>query len=196
MDILKNMIITWNPAKNEILKEQRGVDFNDVLIAIMENRVLDVVTHMNKDKYPNQRMMIIAIDNYIYVVPFVTDGDKTIFLKTIYPGVGQRCIILIKRRDQTMKKNKFDYIDSEEKEVMESFDKGEFVSVKDKDKVIRELKASAKNTIAKTRLVSIRLSEKDLVKIKAKSIETGIPYQTLIGSVLHQFAEDKIKIVL
>ena len=95
-----------------------------------------------------------------------------------------------------MKKNKFNYIDSEEKEVMEAFDKGEFVSVKDKDKVIRELKASAKNTIAKTRHVSIRLSEKDLVKIKAKSIETGIPYQTLIGSVLHQFAEDKIKIVL
>ena len=86
MDILKNMIITWNPAKNEILKEQRGVDFNDVLIAIMENRVLDVVTHVNKDKYPNQSMMIIEIDNYIYVVPFVTDSDKTIFLKTIYPS--------------------------------------------------------------------------------------------------------------
>ena len=86
MDMLKNMIITWNPAKNEILKERRGVDFNDVLIAIMENRVLDVVTHVNKDKYPNQSMMIIEIDNYIYVVPFVTEGDKTLFLKTIYPS--------------------------------------------------------------------------------------------------------------
>lgn len=86
MDRLKDLIITWNPAKNEILKERRGVDFNDVLIAIMENRVLDVVTRMNKDKYPNQSMMIIEIDNYIYVVPFVTDGDKTIFLKTIYPS--------------------------------------------------------------------------------------------------------------
>jgi uncharacterized DUF497 family protein len=86
MDIIKNTIIIWNPAKNETLKEQRGIDFNDVLIAIMENRVLDVVTHVNKDKYPNQSMMIIEIDNYIYVVPFVTDGDKTIFLKTIYPS--------------------------------------------------------------------------------------------------------------
>lgn len=95
-----------------------------------------------------------------------------------------------------MKKNKFDYVDKEEQELLEAFDKGEFVSVKNKDNVILELKEAAKNTITKTRHVSIRLSEKDLVKIKAKSVETGIPYQTLIGSVLHQFAEDKIKIVL
>ena len=75
----------------------------------------------------------------------------------------------------------------EEIELLEAIEKGEFVSVKNVEKAKADAIIAAKNTLNKTKNINIRLSEKDLIKAKAKASETGIPYQTLISSVIHQF---------
>ena len=75
----------WNTMKNEKLKTERGIGFEDCLIAIEDGQILDIIEHKNKNKYPNQKIFIINIDSYCYLMPFVEDEDK-IFLKTIIPS--------------------------------------------------------------------------------------------------------------
>jgi len=76
---------SWNLEKNEELIKERGISFERVIYHIERERVLDVIKHPNSSKYPNQRMFIIDIDNYAYLVPFV-ENDSEIFLKTIIPS--------------------------------------------------------------------------------------------------------------
>lgn len=83
---------------------------------------------------------------------------------------------------------KYYELTKEEKQILSDFEKGEFVSVKNLAKVKKEFRAIARNTLDKKRNINIRLSEKDLRKIKVKAAEDGIPYQTLVGSILHRFA--------
>ncbi|MBU1349592.1 MAG: toxin [Patescibacteria group bacterium] len=73
----------WNNEKNKKLKEERNVCFDDIVIAIENNKILDIIE--NKRKYPNQKVYIIEINNYAYSVPFVEDVNQ-IFLKTIIPS--------------------------------------------------------------------------------------------------------------
>ncbi|MDP3283596.1 MAG: toxin [Desulfobacterales bacterium] len=75
----------WNDEKNELLKKLRGVSFEQVVLAIVSGDLIDRIKHPNPDKYPNQKIFIVKIDNYTYSVPYVED-DKKIFLKTIIPN--------------------------------------------------------------------------------------------------------------
>lgn len=75
----------WDREKNGKLKEERGISFEEVVIALNEGRLLKTLDHPNKKKYPNQRMYIVNINNYAYMVPFVEDEKKR-FLKTIIPS--------------------------------------------------------------------------------------------------------------
>lgn len=75
----------WDKEKNALLKVERGVCFEDVVEAIDGGRLLATLHHPNKARYPNQKMYIVSIDNYAYVVPFVEDEEKK-FLKTIFPS--------------------------------------------------------------------------------------------------------------
>ncbi len=75
----------WNPEKNEELIKERGISFERVVKHLENERVLDVIKHPNSSKYPNQRMFILEIDNYAYLVPFV-ENNSEIFLKTIIPS--------------------------------------------------------------------------------------------------------------
>ncbi len=75
----------WNPSKNEALKQERDIGFEDILVAIDSGQLLDVVEHPNKKLYPNQKMFIVEVLGYAYLVPFVEDDEK-IFLKTIIPN--------------------------------------------------------------------------------------------------------------
>lgn len=75
----------WDKKKNQQLKEERDISFEDVVITIEEGKILDIVEHQNKEKYPNQKIFIIDVDHYAYLVPFVEDEEK-IFLKTIIPS--------------------------------------------------------------------------------------------------------------
>jgi len=75
----------WNNKKNEKLKIEREIGFEDILIAIGEKKILDIVEHKNQKKYPSQKMFIININGYAYPVPFV-ENEYKIFLKTIIPS--------------------------------------------------------------------------------------------------------------
>ena len=75
----------WDEKKNRFLKKSRGTGFEDVLLALKENRLLTIIRHPNIKKYSNQKVLIVEIDGYAYLVPFVEDEQK-IFLKTIFPS--------------------------------------------------------------------------------------------------------------
>ena len=79
------MIFRWNDEKNTLLKKERNVSFEDVITLIYEEKVLDIIKHPNKKKYPNQSIYIVRINGYVHMVPFVKNGDE-IWLKTIVPS--------------------------------------------------------------------------------------------------------------
>lgn len=74
----------------------------------------------------------------------------------------------------------------EEKEELEAIENGEYVEVEDMKKEIEKAKLAAKATLNKTRNINIRLSEQDLYRLKARAVEEGLPYQTLVSSILHK----------
>ena len=75
----------WDKEKNERLRIERDICFEDILTILEEKDFLDVVEHPNTIKYPNQKMFVIEWDEYVYLVPFVEDEEKY-FLKTIIPS--------------------------------------------------------------------------------------------------------------
>ncbi|KAF0139057.1 MAG: hypothetical protein FD122_3531 [Stygiobacter sp.] len=75
----------WDEDKNNLLKETRDISFEEIVLSISNNKLLDVVEHPNKQKYPNQKMFIVEVRDYAYIVPFIEDKEKY-FLKTIYPS--------------------------------------------------------------------------------------------------------------
>jgi len=77
--------LRWSPEKNEALKAERGISFESVVVAIESGGLLDVLAHPNPAKYPQQRILVVAADNYVYLVPFLEDKD-CYFLKTIIPS--------------------------------------------------------------------------------------------------------------
>ena len=82
---LSRLEICWDSRKNEKLKLERSIGFEDVVMAIEEGRILSVLKNPKQDKYPNQRILIIEIGNYAYVVPFEIRKD-VIWLITVYPS--------------------------------------------------------------------------------------------------------------
>ncbi len=75
----------WNSEKNASLQVDRGISFENVVVAIESEGLLDMLIHPNQTKYPGQKIFVVAWDNYVYLVPFVED-DAFIFLKTIIPS--------------------------------------------------------------------------------------------------------------
>ena len=75
----------WNPDKNSLLQTERDISFEDVLVAINEDRLLDIIHHPNSKKYPDQKIFVIGINHYAYLVPFI-ETETIIFLKTIIPS--------------------------------------------------------------------------------------------------------------
>ena len=74
----------WAPAKNEWLLRHRGVSFEQVVWHIAEGHLLDVLVS-DKDRYKGQRQFVVAMQDYVYLVPFAEDGEA-LFLKTIIPS--------------------------------------------------------------------------------------------------------------
>ncbi len=77
----------FNQEKNFFLKETRGVGFDEAIVAILNNGIVDEFAHKDNKRYPNQRILAIKINNYIYAIPYLLDEKrKVIFLKTVYPS--------------------------------------------------------------------------------------------------------------
>lgn len=75
----------WSPDKNDLLALERGLSFEQAIVAIEADGLLDVLAHPNRSKYPRQRILIVAMDGYSYLVPFV-EGKDHYFLKSIIPS--------------------------------------------------------------------------------------------------------------
>ena len=82
-------------------------------------------------------------------------------------------------------------LDQEEREELEAIENSEYIEVKEMKKEIEKAKLAAKATLNKTRNINIRLSEQDLYRIKAKAVEEGMPYQTLVSSIVHKAVATK-----
>ncbi len=75
----------WNPEKNAELLSERGVTFEQVVVAVKAGGLLDVLSHPNPKTYPNQRILVVTWDDYAYLVPFVEEAEH-FFLKTVIPS--------------------------------------------------------------------------------------------------------------
>ena len=75
----------WNSEKNELLKAERGISFEDVVLNIHLGNEVDVFDHPNQERYPSQQISVVLIENYAYLVPFV-ENETELFLKTIIPS--------------------------------------------------------------------------------------------------------------
>ena len=76
---------TWDREKNEKLKAQRGVSFDEVVFHIERGDILDILEHPNQERYEGQRVFVVQLEDYVYLVPFVEE-DERIVLKTIIPS--------------------------------------------------------------------------------------------------------------
>jgi predicted DNA binding CopG/RHH family protein len=84
-------------------------------------------------------------------------------------------------------------LDQFEKEIEEALESGKFKSVKNLEEEIAVAKQMAENHARKDQRMNIRISQSDLERIKSKAMEEGIPYQTLVTSVLHKYVSGKLK---
>jgi uncharacterized DUF497 family protein len=80
---------TWDDAKNERLKAERGIGFEEIVFLIQRGDLLDVIEHPHQERYSGQRIFVAQRENYVYLVPFVED-DRWVFLKTIFPTARRR----------------------------------------------------------------------------------------------------------
>ncbi len=78
-------------------------------------------------------------------------------------------------------------LDNEEREILTSVEQGEWISVPDLEEEIQKYREIARATVRKDKRINIRISEKDLLGLKKRALREGIPYQTLISSILHKF---------
>lgn len=75
----------WSPEKNEQLQLDRGISFEQVVVAIELGGLLDILAHPNVARYANQKVLVVASDGYVYLVPFVEQADHY-FLRTVIPS--------------------------------------------------------------------------------------------------------------
>lgn len=75
----------WNPDKNEGLRTNRNITFEEIVFALAGDGLLDIIEHPNQAKYPDQRIFIVNVEDYAYLVPFV-ETEEVVFLKIIIPS--------------------------------------------------------------------------------------------------------------
>lgn len=91
---MNSPIFRWSEEKNKILKDNRNISFEEILVAIQSGDLLEIIPNASKN-HPQQDCFIVSINNYAYIVPYVED-EKGIFLKTIYPSRKYKKLLLNK----------------------------------------------------------------------------------------------------
>jgi uncharacterized DUF497 family protein len=76
----------YSDDKNQRLIKERHISFEDVIAALNNDQLLGIVDHPNQNKYLNQKMYVVQVNDYVYLVPFVKKDERTYFLKTIFPS--------------------------------------------------------------------------------------------------------------
>lgn len=75
----------WNPEKNELLKRERNISFEQIIFHLSQGDIWKIADHPDQKNYPDQRIYFVIVEDYIYMIPFVTE-DEYVFLKTIIPS--------------------------------------------------------------------------------------------------------------
>ncbi len=176
----------FDPEKNAWLLRERGISFERIIALIEDGKLIHVLEHPDKAKYPNQLLYEVDVDGYVYIIPVVRQG-RTLFLKTIYPS--RKATKKRMRGRAGMKKTK--YHDDEENELVAAYARGEFRPVKDQKREKQAAVQAAKRYLRKDARINIRLSSADLEMLKQRAAEEGLPYQSLIASVLHKFVSGR-----
>jgi predicted DNA binding CopG/RHH family protein len=94
----------------------------------------------------------------------------------------------------SLKKKAFEPIDNEEKEIFESLENGDWKPVKNLENEKEKAVKAARNTLKEDKRINLRLSQKDYHQIQVKAIEEGIPYQTLISSLVHKYLNGSLTV--
>ena len=176
---MKLKAYTWNNAKNDQLKQERNISFEKALFHIANGDVLDIVEHPNQERYQGQRIFVIQIDEYVWLVPFV-ESDEEIFLKTVIPSRKATKKYL---KEATVMYN----LDVEEQAILESFARGEWTVVPSLLDEIQRYRSYAEAAAETATPVQITLSQEDLEAIRQKARQAGMPYQELIALIVHKF---------
>ena len=85
LEWVMTMVFRWDPQKNALLMRERGLCFEQVVLAVEGGDLLQMIAHPQPARYPNQKIMLVAMDGYAFLVPFVQEEDGY-FLKTIIPS--------------------------------------------------------------------------------------------------------------
>ena len=75
----------WNPEKNKLLQQERGISFEEIVFHIQVGDEIEIFDHPNQERYPNQKISVVVVEGYVYLIPFV-ESEEGIFLKTIIPS--------------------------------------------------------------------------------------------------------------
>lgn len=188
--------IQWNDEKDSWLQRSRGVTFERIAPLIIRGDILDVYDHPNQERYPGQQFFVIQVDDYVYLVPFV-ERDGQLFLKTIIPSrkakrkVSQARVKMDKLQLDNLELKELE-LDEEEREILEAYESGKLVPIADKEAVIARLKSYGDATLRKDRRVNIRISNGVILALQDIAQEEGIPYQTLMASILHKYVTGRL----
>lgn len=177
-------IFAWNAEKNKLLKKERGVSFEEVLFHLEAGDVLDVIDHPNQARYPGQMIYVIAIEEYVYLVPFVESVEE-VFLKTIIPSRKAT-------KQYSTEAVPMSTLDREEAEILKAYEAGAVKRAKNADELLRRHRDYAAAAFRKDARINIRLSSRDLRALQKRALAEGIPYQTLVSSVLHKYVEGRL----
>ena len=165
------MKIIWDKSKNEWLITNRGVSFDKIADKILNNDYYEILDNPTRE---GQSYFILGIEHYTWVVPFRISGDDEIVLKTAFPSRKFN-----KRYGEKMKPIE---LTAEEKQIENDIDLLKPVSNKKRQKIENIITEARKN-----KSISLRISSHDLEQLKEKANDEGIPYQTLINSILHKY---------
>ncbi len=83
---MNKLFYEYSDSKNQLLINSRHISFEEVIAALDNGQLLDIVEHPKHGKHPNQKMYVVRVNNYVYLVPFVEKDERTVFLKTIFPS--------------------------------------------------------------------------------------------------------------
>ena len=78
-------VYAWNSEKNETLIKERGISFEEIVLNIQIGNEVDIYDHPNQERYPGQKISVVVVEDYAYLVPYIETEDE-IFLKTIIPS--------------------------------------------------------------------------------------------------------------
>lgn len=144
--------IEWDENKNKQLQLERNLSFEAIIVAIEQGNLIDIVPNPNNHR-SHQKMLVVEMDNYLVLVPFVED---------------------------------------EEKALLVAFESGKLHSIPNLESEKRRIQNIAKAHGIKNRRVSLRMTEWDFKRIQEEALKEGLPYQSLLSSIIHKYLTGQI----